>query len=72
MMAAAVISLIDNDSEIFTEINIIGFSDIEIMFGMFAIARIEWLQDINKILLRFYDDLLVVVGDVDVVIELQF
>lgn len=72
MMAAAVISLIDNDSEIFTEINIIGFSDIEIMFGMFAIARIEWLQDINKILLRFYDYLLVVVGDVDVVIELQF
>lgn len=72
MMPSAVISLIDDDAIIFAEIDIERLSDIEVMFSVFRIILVERLEDIDQILLGLYDDFLVVVGDIDIAVQLQF
>lgn len=69
MMSSTIISLIDNNAKIVSEINIKRLSDIEIMLCMFRIIRIEWFENIDKILFGFYNDFFVVVGNIDIIIK---
>ena len=71
MMTSFVISLVDDYSEILSEIHIRSFSDIEIMLGMFLIIRIEWLQDVYKIFFGLDNNVLIVVRDVHITIQFQ-
>ncbi len=71
-MSACIVSLIHYRAEIVAEIHVIGLSDIEVMIDMPGIVRIEWLQDIDEILLGFDDDAVLIVRDIDILIEFQF
>ena len=71
-MSACIVSLIHYRAEIVAEIHVIGLSDIEVMIGMPGIVRIEWLQDIDEILLGLDDDAVLIVRDIDILIEFQF
>jgi len=51
MMTSSIIPLIYDSPKIISKIHVECFSDIEIVFRMFRIIRIEWFEYIDQILL---------------------